>query len=125
MLMIGLLALIVFVVFSIWNIKHQAKKEGFEKSNNYGFSYIAIGQSLNLLLSLILGILVTFISTNFIGNQSYFLSILFGIVTAVLIFYLLNFSIIKFRNIALIAKTNSEILKMLQIKTMEDKREKK
>jgi uncharacterized membrane protein YeaQ/YmgE (transglycosylase-associated protein family) len=78
---------------------------------NFGFSYIGIAQIVNLLISVVVGIIpTTFINT----RQETGLLIISGFVLALVTYYLLNFSIVKFRNTAIIAKTNTEILKKLE-----------
>lgn len=111
MLIVIIIVLICLAFYMIWNVKYQAKMGTSGNYKNFGFSYIGIAQVVNLLISVVVGIIpTTFINT----RQETGLLIISGFVLALVTYYLLNFSIVKFRNTAIIAKTNTEILKKLE-----------
>ena len=111
MLVVLIVVFICLGLYIVWSVKHQSEIGASGSYKNFGFSYIGIAQAVNLLISIVVGIIpTTFASSRIQMNQMIPLSIVLGFVT----FYLLNFSIVKFRNIAIIAKTNTEILKKLE-----------
>lgn len=82
----------------------------------YGFSYVALFKTINLISAITVGIIVGFFLKTFIFNfqlggdgGAVLLSILFAGVVAFLIYYISNFGIKLFENIAIIAKTSVEI----------------
>lgn len=116
---LAIIVLLIVVVFGyIYYSSKRVAKEGINNNNqykNFGFSYIAIAQVLNFIISLALGILATAI----LLNEDEVLAIIAGFLVLGISYYFLNFSIIKFRNNAIIAKTNTEILE--ELKKLSDK----
>ncbi|NKC68043.1 hypothetical protein [Vagococcus fluvialis] len=111
MLIVIVIILVCLVLYMVWSVKYQSKMGTSGNYKNFGFSYIGIAQVVNLLISIVAGIIpTTFASTKIQMNQM----ILLGIVLGLVLYYLLNFSIVKFRNTAIIAKTNTEVLKKLE-----------
>lgn len=114
-ILIGIVAILIILAFyMIWSVKHQSKIGASGDYKNFGFSYIGIAQVVNLLISLIVGTLSGVILTTVTGNQTMELLVSIGFVMSLVVYYLLNFSIVKFRNTAILAKTNTEILKKLE-----------
>lgn len=114
-IVVGIIVIFIILAFYMaWSIKHQSKLGASGDYKNFGFSYIGIAQALNLLISLIVGTLSAVILTTVTGIQ--IMGLLVGIVLVItlIVYYLMNFSIVKFRNTAIIAKTNTEILKKLE-----------
>lgn len=98
----------------VWSVKYQSKIGLSGEYKNFGFSYIGIAQVVNLLISLLIGTLLVVALTTFTGNQPMGLLLAIGVFATLVTYYLLNFSVVKFRNTAIIAKTNTEILKQLE-----------
>ena len=123
----SVLAIIVMLIVIVFGyIYYSSKKianEGANSNNqykNFGFSYIAVAQVLNMIVALLLGFASgVFLLEIFSNDKSIELAVVIGIPVALLIYYFLNFSIIKFRNNAIIAKTNTEILE--ELKKLSDK----
>lgn len=106
------LAIIGLVTYVTWSIKYHSKKEATGEFKSFGFSYIGIARVIIALISLAVGVLSMVVVFNFNGGYLD-IAIAIGIPVVLLMYYLLNFSIIKFRNNAIIAKTNTEILQQL------------
>lgn len=114
-ILIGIVVILVILIFyMVWSVKYQSKIGLSGEYKNFGFSYIGIAQVVNLLISLLIGTLLVVALTTFTGNQPMGLLLAIGVFATLVTYYLLNFSVVKFRNTAIIAKTNTEILKQLE-----------
>lgn len=116
---LAIIIVLIIVVFGyIYYSSKKIAKEGINNSSqykNFGFSYIAVAKVINIIVALLLGFTSGVLLTEILSNdQSLGLATAIGIPVAFLIYYFLNFSIIKFRNNAIIAKTNTEILEALK-----------
>lgn len=114
MLIVIVIILVCLGLYTVWSVKYQAKIGTSGNYKNFGFSYIGIAQVVNILLSMVIAALSITIIEMTTGTQETGLLVTVSIVVALMTYYLLNFSIIKFRNTAIIAKTNTEILKKLE-----------